>query len=129
MPVMATSPTFWANALIENPLKTLATEVDSMSARRPLVTVSRSAGRSMISPTARMSAVVSVMMTSMTTTIEMIAPTANVGMPKWNGEGTWKALASLMALNWVMPKGIATTVPRTRPSRIAIREKKGGMNR
>jgi hypothetical protein len=39
IPVVATKPTFCAKALIEKPLKMLATEVDSMSARRPLATV------------------------------------------------------------------------------------------
>ena len=82
MPVIATSPTFWANALTEKPLNTAATVVDSMSARRPSVTVCRSAGRSTISPTARMSAVVSVMITSITMNMEMVAPTAKVGSPK-----------------------------------------------
>ena len=63
-----------------------------MSARRPLVTVCRSAGLSMTWPMARMSAVVSVMITSITMNIETIAPTANVGRPKWNGSVSWTML-------------------------------------
>ena len=97
-----------------------------MSARRPLVTVCRSAGLSITWPMARMSAVVSVMITSITMNIEMIAPTAKVGRPKWNGRVSWKMLASAIRLKLVNPNGIATTVPSTRPSRIATRPKAAG---
>ena len=129
MPVMATRPTFWANALTENPLKTAATLVDSMSARRPLVTVCRSAGLSMTWPMARMSAVVSVMITSITMNIETIAPTAKVGRPKWNGSVSWTMFASAIRLKLVSPNGIATTVPSTRPSRMATRPNAPGRKR
>src|SRR5215216_2861674 len=82
MPVTATSPTFWAKALTEKPLSTPATEVESMSACRPPVMSRRVSRLSTTSPMARMSAVVSVMITSITMSIEMIAPTKNVGVPK-----------------------------------------------
>ena len=49
-----------------------------MSARRPSTTVRPSAGRSTTTPMASMSAVVSVMITSITMIIETIAATANV---------------------------------------------------
>jgi hypothetical protein len=75
IPVTATSPTFWAKALSEKLLNTPATAVDSMSAWRPPVTTRRSSRLSTTSPMARMSAVVSVMMTSMTMTMEIVAPT------------------------------------------------------
>ncbi len=100
-----------------------------MSARSPPVTASRSAGRSTISPIARMSAVVSVMITSITTNIEIAAPTANVGQPKWNGSVSWKVWASVMRPRSVAPSGIATSVPSTRPSRIATRLKNAGRKR
>ncbi len=129
MPVIATSPTFWAKALTENPLKKPAKTVDPMSARRPLVTVWRSAGFPMTSPIARMSAVVSVMITSITMNIEMEAPTAKVGSPKWKGVVSWNTAASEILPKSVTPKGIAARVPSTRPSRIATRLKKGGANR
>ena len=78
---------------------------------------------------AKMSAVVSVMITSITTNIEMVAPTENVGRPKWNGRVNWKMLASAIRLKSVTPNGIATIVPSTRPSRIATRLRKAGRNR
>ena len=129
MPVIATRPTFWAKALTEKPLNTLASAVAPMSARSPLVTVWRSAGLPTTSPMARMSAVVSVMITSITTSIEIVAPTAKTGSPKWNGDGSWKTPASPMREKFVSPNGIATTVPSTSPSRMATRLRKGGANR
>ena len=129
MPVMATRPTFWAKALTEKPLKMAGDAVDSMSARRPLVTVCRSAGLSITWPMARMSAVVSVMITSITMNMETIAPTAKVGRPKWNGRVSWKMLASAIREKLVNPNGIATTVPSTSPSRIATRPKAPGRKR
>ena len=86
MPVSATSPTFWAKALTGKPLsRPPETAVDRQSARRPSATVLRSAGRPTTTPMASRSAVVSVMITSITMTIETIAATSNVGAPKWNG--------------------------------------------
>src|SRR5699024_6291698 len=72
--------------------------------------------------TARMSAVVSVMMTRTTTTIEMMAPAENVGAPKASGVGSATIPASVMPEKSTLPNGTATTVPRTIPSRIDIRE-------
>ena len=72
---------------------------------------------------------VSVMMTSITTTIDTVAPIAKVGSPKWNGVVSWKMLALEMAPKLVSPNGIATTVPRTRPSRMATRLSTAGANR
>ena len=89
IPVIATSPTFWAKALAEKELsRPPETAVDRQSARRPATTVLPSAGRSTTSPTARMSAVVSVMITSMTMVMETIAAMLNCGAPKWNGVET-----------------------------------------
>ena len=100
-----------------------------MSARRPLVTCCRSAGLSITWPMAKMSAVVSVMITSITMNMEMIAPTSKIGSPKWNGRVSWKMLASEIRLKLVRPNGMATTVPSTRPSRIATRPKAPGRKR
>ena len=69
----------------------------------------------MTSPMARMSAVVSVMITSITTTMEIVAPTAKIGVPKWNGAVSWKICALEMSLKLVSPNGMATMVPSTRP--------------
>lgn len=78
---------------------------------------------------AKMSAVVSVMITNITMNIEIVAPTSNVGSPKWNGVVSWKTEASAMRLTLVTPNGMATTVPSTRPSRMATRLKKAGRKR
>lgn len=67
-----------------------------------------------------MSAVDSVMQTSITMHMEMIAAISNCGAPKWNGVGKPTRPASLIASKSVMFIGIATRVPATRPSRIAI---------
>ena len=69
------------------------------------------------------------MVTSITTNIETMAPTAKVGSPKWNGRVSWKMLASEIRLKLVIPNGMATMVPRTSPSRIATRLKPPGRNR
>jgi hypothetical protein len=61
---------------------------------------------------ARMSAVVSVMITSITMNMEMIAPTKSPSREKS-----------------VAPKGMATRVPSTSPSRIATLLKNPGRNR
>jgi hypothetical protein len=129
MPVTATSPTFWAKALTEKPLNTPASVVESMSACRPPVTSRRSSRLSTTSPMARMSAVVSVMITSITMNMEMIAPTAKVGAPNSNGVVSWNSAASPSREKLVAPNGIATRVPSTSPSRIATRLKNPGRNR
>lgn len=67
-----------------------------------------------------MSAVDSVMQTSITMLIETIAAISNCGAPKWNGVGKPTRSASLMAPKSVMPTGIAIRVPTISPSRMAI---------
>lgn len=67
-----------------------------------------------------MSAVDSVMQTSITMHIETIAAISNCGAPKWNGVGKPTTSAFLMASKLVIPIGTAMTVPTTRPSRMAI---------
>ena len=67
-----------------------------------------------------MSAVDSVMQTSITMHIETIAAISNCGAPKWNGVGKPTTSAFLMASKSVMPSGMAMSVPATRPSRMAI---------
>ena len=100
-----------------------------VSARSPPTTVRPSAGRSITSPIARMSAVVSVMITSITMTIETIAAISNCGGPKWNGVDTANHWACPIRLKSTLPNGHATSVPSTRPARIATRLKKPGRNR
>ena len=78
---------------------------------------------------ARMSAVVSVMITNITMNIEMIAPTSKIGQPKWKGVVSWKIEASEIRLKLVRPNGMATMVPSTRPSRMATRLRKAGRKR
>ena len=56
------------------------TAVDRVSARSPLATVFRSAGRPTTTPIANRSAVVSVMITSMTMTIDTMAASSNVAI-------------------------------------------------
>ena len=87
MPVRATRPTFCANAVAGNELKTGASAEPPC---RPAGRRRRAAASTLvptISPTARMSAVVSVMMTRITMVIETIAPISNVGLPNANGSG------------------------------------------
>lgn len=91
-----------------------------MSARRPAAMVRSSAGRSTISPNASMSAVDSVIETTMTTHSERIAASWNCGAPKWNGVGKPTTAASVTGPKSVTPNGIATSVPMTRPSSTAI---------
>lgn len=67
-----------------------------------------------------MSAVDSVMQTSMTMHIETMAATWNCGAPKWNGVGKPITEAFLTASKLVMPSGRAISVPATRPSRMDI---------
>lgn len=79
-----------------------------------------SAGRSTISPSASMSAVDSVIDTTITTHIEMIAASWNCGAPKWNGVGKPTTSASATGPKSVTPNGIAIRVPATRPRSTAI---------
>lgn len=111
---------FWANALHMKPLNSGLMAVPRVSARRPAAIVFSSAGRSTISPRASMSAVDSVIETTMTTIIETMAAPANCGAPKWNGVGKPTMSASPTGEKSVTPNGIAITVPITRPSRTAI---------
>ena len=98
-----------------------------MSARRPFATVLRSAGRPTTTPMASRSAVVSVMITSITMVIETIAATWKVGAPKWNGVEIANVLrlAHLGEVDLADQRGDDA---RRRPGRrrIAIREKKPG---
>jgi hypothetical protein len=103
--------------------------VARVSARRPPTTVRPSAGRPMTSPIARMSAVVSVMITSITMTIETIAAISNCGGPKWNGVDTANHWARPIRLKSTLPNGHATSVLSTRRARIATRLRKPGRNR
>ena len=118
--VIATRPMFCAKALHMKPLKSGLTALPRVSARRPPSMVLSSAGRPTILPSASMSAVDSVMQTSITMHMETMAATSNCGAPKWNGVGKPTRSASLIAPKSVMPTGIAISVPATSPSRIAI---------
>ncbi|RPK36202.1 hypothetical protein EES37_27295 [Streptomyces sp. ADI91-18] len=118
--VIATSPMFWAKALHMNPLNSGLSALPRASARRPPSMVFSSAGRPTILPRARMSAVDSVMQTSMTMHIEMIAATWNCGAPKWNGVGKPIRSAPRTASKFVMCSGSAMRVPATSPSRMEI---------
>ena len=130
MPVMATRPTFWAKALAEKELsRPPDTAVARQSARRPATTVFPSAGRPTTSPTARMSAVVSVMITSITMVIDTIAARPNCGGPKWNGVETANHCAWPILLKSAMPSAAATRAPMTSPARMAMRLKKPGRKR
>lgn len=118
--VIATRPMFCANALHMKPLNSGLMALPRVSARSPPSMVRSSAGRSTILPRASMSAVDSVIQTSITMLIETIAAISNCGAPKWNGVGKPIASAFLMAPKSVMPTGIAMSVPMIRPSRMAI---------
>lgn len=67
-----------------------------------------------------MSAVDSVIQTSITMHMEMMAAISNCGAPKWNGVGKPTTSASPSAPKSVIPAGTAIRVPTTRPSRMAI---------
>lgn len=67
-----------------------------------------------------MSAVDSVIETTITTHIEMIAASWNCGAPKWKGLGKPITSASATGLKSAPPKGIARSVPINRPSSTAI---------
>ena len=84
-PVMATSPTFCANAVYGNVLKTPPITVPSPSARSPSASLPGVIFSSTISPTATMSPVVSVMMTIATISRAMTELTWKLGSPNWNG--------------------------------------------
>ncbi len=129
-PVSATSPTFCANAVYGNVLKTPPSTVPRPSARSPSASVRRDTGRSTTSPTATMSPVVSVMMTSPTTSIDTIEARSNVGRPKWNGVTTANQAASPMPDPSTMPgTNSAATVPRTSPSSTETRASPRGAKR
>ena len=122
MPVMATSPTFWAKALWVKELKTGEMRLEIMSARSPLPMRLESTSVSTISPTARMSAVVSVRMTSVTISIEMMAGSSKVGQPKAKGAGKAKIGPLPMPEKSAMPVKTAISVPMTMASRMDRRE-------
>lgn len=67
-----------------------------------------------------MSAVDSVIETTITTHSETIAASWNCGAPKWKGVGKPTTAASATGAKSVTPNGIATSVPATRPSSTAI---------
>src|SRR5699024_686335 len=118
----ATSTTFWANADWVNELNNGATAEEIMYARRPTAIRRGVTSVSTISATAMMSAVVSVMMTRTTTSIETIAPTWNVGVPNANGVGKATMPPSATPEKSTLPMMAAMTVPMTMASRIDSRE-------
>ncbi len=67
-----------------------------------------------------MSAVDSVIDTTITTHSERIAASWNCGAPKWNGVGKPMRSASATGEKSVTPNGIAIRVPATMPSSTAI---------
>jgi hypothetical protein len=75
----------------------------------------RRMGFSTISPVAKTSPVVSTAVISMTTIMEMMAATPNVGSPKWKGVVTPTSPASPTPLQSTRPNSAAMTVPMTRP--------------
>src|SRR5699024_4340207 len=93
-----------------------------MSARNPLPSLRESTGVSTISPTASMPAVVSVRVTIITTTIEMIGAMWNSGTPSVNNAGGATIGPSPTVLKSAIPSGTAMTVPSTMPNRIDILE-------
>ena len=121
-PVIATRPTFCANADCVNELNTGETAEESMSARRPFAMRFESTFVLTISPTAMMSAVVSAKVTMMTMNIEMIAAAEKVGMPNANGSGNAKMPRSRTFEKSAQPKIRQTTVPTTIAKRIDRRE-------
>ena len=66
-------------------LKTPPMIVPTPSARRPLVSVASSNGRSVMSASARNMPVDSIMTTIITRHIVAMATMSKVGRPKWNG--------------------------------------------
>ncbi|GAB3256837.1 hypothetical protein GCM10027562_19340 [Arthrobacter pigmenti] len=122
IPVMATSPTFWAKALCENVLKIGAMALESISARSPSAMRRELILVPAISPTARISAVVSVRITSITMDMEMMAAMSNTGAPKANGCGKANTGPSDTLEKSAMPNRTAIRVPRTSAIRIESRE-------
>lgn len=110
-------------------LNTPPSTVERPSARRPSASVRGSTFRSVISPTAMRSPVVSVIVTSATTSIDTIAEAWNVGVPKWNGVLIPTQSASPTPPKSVNPNGTATARPTAMPTSTAIRPRKGGANR
>ena len=55
-------------------------------------------------------------------TMEMMAPTANAGAPKWNGDGSATTFAVDSPDALPLPTTKAPTVPTTSPSRMASRD-------
>jgi hypothetical protein len=117
-PVIATRPTFCAKALWVKELNNGEIALESMSARSPSPIRLESTFVPTISPTAMMSAEVSVRVTRMTMSIEMIAAISKVGAPNANGVG--KATISPWPTfeKSAIPKTKAMSVPRTMASRI-----------
>src|SRR4051812_13776439 len=128
-PVMATRPTFCAKALWVNPLKIGDTNEAPMSARSPLPIRRRSTRVLTISPTARMSAVVSVRMTSTTMVIDSTPARVKTGAPKKNGSGTATIGPSATLEKSALPRTVATAVPMTIANRIESREMAGTLDR
>ncbi len=122
MPVTATRPTFWAKALWVKEPKIGARLLEIMSARRPLPRRLESTLVSMISPTARMSALVSTSVTMTTISIDRMAATWNSGAPKCSGDGKATTGPSSTLEKSAMPKNTAATVPITIARRMDRRE-------
>ena len=121
-PVIATRPTFWANALWVKPLKIGEMTEEAMSARRPFPIRLRSTEVLTISPTARMSAVVSVMMTRTTMAIDTMPARVNVGRPKANGVGNATMGPLPTPEKSAIPMIAETTVPMMIENSIDSRE-------
>ena len=121
-PVMATSPTFCAKALWVKVLRNGAMMLEAMSARRPSAMRRESTFVPAISPTARMSAVVSVRITRTTITMEMMPPSSKTGQPKANGCGKAKIAPWPTLEKSAMPSSRASTVPSTIARRMESRE-------
>ncbi|CPU65191.1 Uncharacterised protein [Mycobacteroides abscessus] len=121
-PVMATRPTFCANADCVKDPKNGDTMDDAMSARRPSAMRLRFTLVPTISPTAMMSAVVSVRVTRMTMSMEMIAAISNVGAPKPRNDGNAATGPSPTPEKSALPSARAMSVPTTIAMRIDRRE-------
>ncbi len=89
MPVIATNPTFWAKALCMKEPKIGAKALENISARTPLAIRFESTSVPTMSPTAIISAVVSVIITKVTISIDKIALSSKVGKPNANKCGNW----------------------------------------
>src|SRR5699024_9646861 len=91
-------------------------------ARKPSATRFELRSVPTISPRARMSDVVSVMITKITTVIEMIGPISNAGAPNGIAGGRLAIPPSPTPEKSVAPHGMPTMVPITMPTRIDNRE-------